>query len=443
MNAEASKASVKILSFYTDLSIPQQEGTTVKLVANAVGGSKLNYKFFLYDGKEWKVLREYASDSTYTWTPIEQGSYKFRVHVKDENSSNNYDDYADLVYEIKSIPGRIKNLDTNIKSPQNVGSKILLTANAESKAELLYKFCIYNGKQWKVLQDYSTSKQYAWKPLHQGTYKLMVYVKSKYSKQEYDDYAFKWFSIQGNRPSLGNIVLLSYHGIKEKLESNKPWQLVRLKEDFENDMKAIKESGVSVKSYNEVIKSLKNGNPITEPTIIIQFDDGLLSDYQFAYPILKKFNLKATFFVTPGRADGPVHNYMSWSQIQEIYHYKNISGVRLFEIGGHGQTHTRLSKRTNENYEHWLSRLEFELEQPQREIEEHLGYKINLFALPFGAGFDTNEVKAISESLGYDLIRGWKQANNNFTYVNPNKIIFFPMYNNSSIQYAIDAAAKS
>lgn len=254
-------------------------------------------------------------------------------------------------------------------------------------------------------------------------------------------YGFQWnLTERAISSDNGNIVLLMYHGIYESWENEEPWQLFRLKDDFENDMKAIRDSGVSVKSYNEVLQILENGENITEPTIIIQFDDGLLSDYEYAFPTLIKYDLKATFFITSGRADGPLDGYMSWDQIREIYNYKNNNGEQLFEIGGHGETHTRLEKQEEENFDEWVNRMEYELKVPQEKIEANLGFKTNLFALPFGSGFNTEELNQLAEEFGYDLMRGWKTNEGNFTNVDPENIVAVPVYNNTNIQSAIKAA---
>ncbi|WP_085990996.1 S-layer homology domain-containing protein [Oceanobacillus senegalensis] len=238
----------------------------------------------------------------------------------------------------------------------------------------------------------------------------------------------------------GYLVLLTYHEIVESSSNQEPWKFYRLAKDFEADMKKIKESGVAVKSYGDALTMLENGEPITEPTIIIQFDDGKMSDYEFAFPILKELDLQASFFITPGRADKGGSIYMSWDHIREIYQYTNDDGERLFEVGAHGQTHTRLGKNEDESYEEWLERLQYELEIPQQEIESHLGFKPNLFALPFGSGYGTEEVHVFSESLHYDVMRGWKVDNHNFTNYDTPNVRFYPVYNNSKIEPAIELA---
>lgn len=240
----------------------------------------------------------------------------------------------------------------------------------------------------------------------------------------------------------GKIVLLTYHRILEESNNNSPWQFFRLAQDFENDMKAIKESDISVKSYNEVINELSSGQTIKEPTIIIQFDDGFTSDYEFAYPILRDLRLKATFFITTGRADKGAEPYMPWEQIKEMHDYKDVAEIKLFEIGGHGQTHTSLRRQENEPYEDWLERVQYEIEKPQQVIEKNLFFKTNLFALPFGHGFGQEEITNIGKLLNYSLLRGWNKNDNNFLDIYTDNVVFAPIYNNSKIENVIKMASN-
>jgi|GEM_PF-6245400 len=238
----------------------------------------------------------------------------------------------------------------------------------------------------------------------------------------------------------GYTVLLTYHLIKISSDNNSPWQFYRLLSDFEKDINLIKSSGINVVNYRYVIEKLKKGEKLNGPHIIIQFDDGYISDYLYAFPILKKNNLPATFFITSYRASNPGDSFASWTQIKEISDYVNSDGKKLFEIGSHGHTHTSLDKNENESYEEWIARLRKEFEVSKKEIETKLGQATEIFALPFGAGFGRAEIRQIALDTGYEVVRGWKKDNDNFIKYKTDFIRFFPVYNNSNIQDAIDMA---
>jgi peptidoglycan/xylan/chitin deacetylase (PgdA/CDA1 family) len=51
---------------------------------------------------------------------------------------------------------------------------------------------------------------------------------------------------------------------------------------------------------NEVAHVLNNNSKFTRPCIVITIDDGYLDNYTLAYPILKKYDISATIYVTSG-----------------------------------------------------------------------------------------------------------------------------------------------
>lgn len=75
--------------------------------------------------------------------------------------------------------------------------------------------------------------------------------------------------------------------------------------------------------------------------VVFTFDDGLLSHYEHAMPILQEHNFSATFFITGRRglwknprfrSEGLYEEDASWDQIRELH-------VNGFEIGNHTLSH--------------------------------------------------------------------------------------------------------
>jgi len=107
---------------------------------------------------------------------------------------------------------------------------------------------------------------------------------------------------------------------------------------------------------------------IPEKSFVLTFDDGNISNYEFAFPILKKFNFVGTFFIIPTLIDKK--NYITRKQIHEM----DEKGMK-FE--SHSLTHPYILS---------LSRQEItrEVHQSKEKIQKILNREINHFSVPYG-----------------------------------------------------------
>ena len=91
------------------------------------------------------------------------------------------------------------------------------------------------------------------------------------------------------------LIILIYHGVIRTplkvadycfLSENKfEEQMIYLKNNF------------SVVSLSDAIYKLKN-RQVDRPIVVVTFDDGFLNNYEIAFPILKKYQIPATFFIS-------------------------------------------------------------------------------------------------------------------------------------------------
>lgn len=123
----------------------------------------------------------------------------------------------------------------------------------------------------------------------------------------------------------------------------------------------------------------------SEGMVTLTFDDGRLSQYDNALPILNAAGLKATFFVM-SRKDP---SFMSRSQIRDLY-------AQGHEIGSHSVTHPHLTEIPK-------SQAKKEIENSKTKLEDVLGGKVVSFAYPYGE-FDS-QIAQLVENAGYKSAR--------------------------------------
>jgi len=139
--------------------------------------------------------------------------------------------------------------------------------------------------------------------------------------------------------------------------------------------------------------------------IIVTFDDGERSIYEYAFPVLKKFGIKAIIFLIVdyiGKKNlwdisltGKRTEHLSWDEITDMRN----SGI---QFGSHGMTHRNLTTLS-------ILELEYELIESKRILEGMLG-PINAISYPFNRVSELVVKKA--REAGYEYGFGGDGANN-------------------------------
>jgi peptidoglycan/xylan/chitin deacetylase (PgdA/CDA1 family) len=173
---------------------------------------------------------------------------------------------------------------------------------------------------------------------------------------------------------------------------------------FEAQMQELKNKNISVIPMQDFLAWRRGEKAIPPKSAIITFDDGWKSQYDVAWPIMKKFNYPFTLFIytegiKPGHFSGG--ESMSWEQLAEM----RDAGV---DIQGHTATHSDLrkpydkvaKKKLNpQEYEEWLQK---EIVGSKQMIEQKLGVKVNCFAVPYG--FHNDHIRDVAMKAGYEAL---------------------------------------
>ena len=159
------------------------------------------------------------------------------------------------------------------------------------------------------------------------------------------------------------VVSVMYHRFNETKYPSTNIQI----DIFKQHLQIIKDSNFKFYHPKDFINQFNS--PKKNKKILITIDDGFLSFYDVAWPILKKNKIPFILFISTE----PIGNkgYMSWEQIKEIERSDFVM------IGHHSHTHEYLIDKSNKEF---VS----DIEKANKIFLENLGYIPKLFSYPFG-----------------------------------------------------------
>ena len=88
-------------------------------------------------------------------------------------------------------------------------------------------------------------------------------------------------------------------------------------EQFDAQMKYLVDSGYSVITLDELLDAWAGKGQLPKKPVVITFDDGHIDVYKNVFPILQKYNMKATFFIVTDNVN-LYPDYLTWQQAREM-----------------------------------------------------------------------------------------------------------------------------
>ena len=156
---------------------------------------------------------------------------------------------------------------------------------------------------------------------------------------------------------------------------------------FKEQINIIEKAGIKFIHPKKFYQSLSQSKD--ERKVLLTIDDGLLSFYNNAWPILKQKKIPFILFVNTREVGS--YNYMNWSQLIELYNSENV------EIGNHSHSHEYL---VEEDYE----TIKSDIQKSIKIFKEKLGTNSDFFSYPFGEY--SLEFKKIIKELGFKYAFG-------------------------------------
>ncbi|HET7578168.1 MAG TPA: polysaccharide deacetylase family protein [Bacillales bacterium] len=159
-------------------------------------------------------------------------------------------------------------------------------------------------------------------------------------------------------------------------------------ERFQEQLKYLKKKGYTTITLNQFLGFLRGTEKLPEEPLMITMDDSLLGQYKYAYPILKKLNMKAISFAivsSIGKRRGSLPEY-TWDEAREMEN----SGV--FDIESHTYHSHRIQRglpilafpKVGETREEYTKRIRNDLSKSKKILGKKLDTEVTGLAYPFG-----------------------------------------------------------
>lgn len=160
------------------------------------------------------------------------------------------------------------------------------------------------------------------------------------------------------------VPILLYHRISEGEPQNR--YEVSL-ENFRLQMEFLSNHGFTTITPVQLSKVILKGGNLPPKPIIVTFDDGYRSVYEFAFPTLQKYGLQGVVYVITGYVGAPI--YMTADHLVELF-------ANGWEIGSHTVSHEDLLKN--------FTQADSQMVDSRNYLKKLLGTNILTIAYPFG-----------------------------------------------------------
>lgn len=208
------------------------------------------------------------------------------------------------------------------------------------------------------------------------------------------------------------VPVLMFHHLSDTVEN--PWALTT--DTFERDLRLLQEQQYEPISMKQLVDFVYQGKALPDKPVCITFDDGYESNYTIAYPLLKKYHMKATIFAigsyfghtTYKNTNQPIHPHFSYAQAAEMMdsglidvqsHTYDMHQSAQFERQ-HPVRESILPLATESNRQYQQD-LYADSQAYQKEYRKHTGKTLYVLAYPKGAY--TPYTEQIVHKLGYAI----------------------------------------
>ncbi len=200
------------------------------------------------------------------------------------------------------------------------------------------------------------------------------------------------------------VPILLYHLIQRSGPVADPSMAVPQRR-FDEQLAWLSEAGFQALTLSRVVDYVRGGRAVPPRSFALTFDDGFLSTYRLARPVLVRLGMPAAVFLVSnllGKQGEWMHDEPSGPQLLMNADQVLVMRDEGFEFGSHGCTHTRMTRLD-------ASTLTAELVRSREQLSRLLEREVETVAYPHGAT-DARVVRAARRAgytSGLSVTAGW------------------------------------
>jgi len=176
-----------------------------------------------------------------------------------------------------------------------------------------------------------------------------------------------------------------YHLITK--DSNQIGRYAISPDEMEADLKYLVDNGYESVFMADLIRFVGGRQSLPEKPIVLTFDDGRNSDYDYLLPLLERYDMKAVLSIvgqfTDENTDAKYSKkpHLTWDQLHEIHKSKR---VEIQSHSYHFHDGIGCGRRKGESMEEYQKRLKADLLKLQETLTKKIGRAPTTFTYPLG-----------------------------------------------------------
>jgi peptidoglycan/xylan/chitin deacetylase (PgdA/CDA1 family) len=199
------------------------------------------------------------------------------------------------------------------------------------------------------------------------------------------------------------IPVLSYHAFTRGRGTN---LLTVSGKNFNSQLSYLKKEKFHTLTLDQLQDFLDLGQ-VPRNSVMLTIDDGWISSYKVAYPMLQEFGFNATLFIPSNYINSHSKKIINWAQIREMVNDKSI------DIQCHTKGHRDLNlTESGESLQSYITSVQDQVIDSRKMIKDKIGKEVTALAYPYG---NTNPVVIeILKNNGYKTAFTVKRDSNPF-----------------------------